>query len=188
MKLMIIWGSTRQGRKGGVVADWIKYEAAKDSRFEIDFVDLREVKLPFYDEPTTAFAIKNLDDYVQSEGRDWAKRVQQADAFIIITPEYNHGPPAVLKDSLDWVGHPWVDKPVGLISYGGIVGGARAIEQLRSITIELGLINVANPLHFPYFEEAFDQSKQPKRLDYYQANFKKMLDEMVRLGSAFSKI
>lgn len=183
---MIIWGSSRTGRKGGIVTNWVKNEVAKDSRFEIDFVDLRELNLPFFDEPTSPFGMQSLDDYTHPEGKAWAERVEKADSVIIITPEYNHAPPGVLKNALDWVGKPWINKPVGLISYGGVVGGARAVENLRSITIELGLINVATPLHFPYFEEAFDAQGQPKKLDYYQANLKKMLDEIVRLQTAFA--
>ena len=109
-----------------------------------------------------------------------------AEAVIIVTPEYNHGPPGVLKNALDTVGKPWIDKPVGLISYGGIVGGARAIEQLRSITIELGLVNVANAIHFPRFEKAFESGEQPN--EQSSENLKKMLDEIVRLKTAFSKI
>ena len=89
----------------------------------------------------------------------------------------------MLKNVLDWVGKPWVDKPVGLISYGGIAGGARAVEQLRSITIELGLINVTNAIHFPFFAKAFESGEQPSELT--NENLKKMLGEIVRLRTAF---
>jgi NAD(P)H-dependent FMN reductase len=184
MKLMIIWGSSRSGRRGGVVADWVKSEVAKDGRFEVDFVDLTELKLPFFDEPTSPFSMQGLDDYTHPEGKVWAQRVQAVDSVIIITPEYNHGPPGVLKNTLDWVGPPWKDKPVGLISYGGISGGARAVEQLRSITIELGLINVANAIHFPSFAKTFESGEQPS--ESTNENLKKMLNEILRLNQAFS--
>lgn len=183
---MIIWGSSRQGRKGRPVAEWVKSQASADGRFEVDFVDLRELNLPFFDEPTSPFSMKSMDDYTHPEGRAWAERVEKAEAVILVTPEYNHAAPGVLKNALDWVGPPWKDKPVGLVSYGGIAGGARAVEQLRSITIELGLVNVSTPLHFPYFGEAFDEQGQPKRADYYQANFKKMLDTIVHLKTTFT--
>ncbi|MEK7561666.1 MAG: NADPH-dependent FMN reductase [Patescibacteria group bacterium] len=184
MKLMIIWGSSRSGRKGGVVADWVKSEVAKDGRFELDFVDLAELKLPFFDEPTSPFGMQSLDDYTHPEGKVWAQRVQAADSVIIITPEYNHAPPGVLKNALDWVGPPWKDKPVGLVSYGGISGGTRAVEQLRSITIELGLINVANAIHFPSFAKAFESGEQPS--ESTNENLKKMLNEILRLNQVFS--
>lgn len=185
MKLMVIWGSSRSGRKGGVVADWAKSEVAKDGRFELDFVDIAELKLPFFDEPTSPFGMQSLDDYTHPEGKAWAQRVQAADGVILITPEYNHGPPGVLKNALDWVGPPWKDKPVGLISYGGISGGTRAVEQLRSITIELGLMNVANAIHFPSFAKAFESGEQPS--ESTNENLKKMLNEIVRLRTAFTK-
>ncbi|OVE79040.1 hypothetical protein BVY00_01405 [bacterium G20] len=186
IKLMIIWGSSRQGRKGGVVADWVKNEVGKDSRFAIDFIDLRELDLPFFDEPISPFSMQSLNDYTHPEGRAWAERIEKTDALIILTPEYNHGPPGVLKNALDWAGPPWVDKPVGLISYGGISGGTRAVEQLRSITIELGLINVANAIHFPFFRKTFESGEQPNESS--NENLKKMLDEIVRLHTAFSSI
>ncbi len=184
MRLMIIWGSSRTGRKGGVVSDWVKSEVAKDSRFEIDFIDLRELNLPFFDEPTSPFSMKSLDDYTHPEGRTWAERIQKADGVIIVTPEYNHGPPGVLKNTLDWAGPPWIDKPVGFISYGSGAGGARAVEQLRSTTIELGLINVANAIHFEGFRQTFESGEEPS--DRSNEKIKKMLNEIWRLGSAFN--
>lgn len=190
MKLMIIWGSSRQGRQGGKVAEWVKKQAETDSRLEIDFVDPRDIDLPFYDEPGESgpysFA-RNGQDYTHPEVKAWAQRVDKNDGFIFITPEYNHGYPAVLKNLIDWVGPQWKDKPAAIIGYGGIVGGARALEQLRLVTIEAGLVAVANPLHFPYFEEAFDENGQPKRFDYYEANLKKMFDELIRLHRIFSR-
>ena len=183
MRLMIIWGSSRQGRRGGVVADWVKQQASADGRFEVDFVDLRELNLPFFDEPTSPFSMEGLDDYIHPEGRAWAERIASTDTFIIITPEYNHGPPGVLKNALDWAGPPWIDKPVGLISYGGISGGTRAVEMLRSITIELGLINVANAIHFPFYRKSFESGEQPN--EQSNENLRKMLNELLRLHAAF---
>lgn len=182
---MIIWGSSRTGRKGGVVTDWVKQQISADKRFEVDFVDLRELDLPFLDEPTSPFSMQSPDEYTHPEGRTWAERVGASDGVILITPEYNHGPPGVLKNTLDWVGAPWKDKPVGLISYGGISGGTRAVEQLRSITIELGLINVAKAIHFPFFAKAFESGEQPN--ESTNENLKKMLDEIVRLKTAFKR-
>ena len=188
IKLMMIWGSSRPGRRGGQVADWVKKKTEADGRFEVDFIDLRELNLPFFDEPAEngVFVYASPDEYKNPAGKAWAERVAKAEAFIIVTPEYNHGVPGVLKNALDWVGKPWIDKPVGFISYGGIAGGARAVEGLRTVTIELGLVQVATPLHFPYFERAFDENGQPTRLDYYEANLKKMLDEIIRLKQAFA--
>ena len=186
MKLMIIWGSSREGRRGGVVADWVKAGAQKDSRFEVDFVDLRELNLPFFDEPTSPLSMKSLDEYTHPEGKAWAERVQQAEAIIIVTPEYNFGYTGVLKNTLDWVGRPWIDKPVGFVGYGSISGGIRAVGQLRQVVVELGLVQVANAIHFPRFRDGFDENGEPKHPGANE-NLKKMFDEVVRLHGLFER-
>jgi len=185
MKLMIIWGSSRQGRGGGVVTDWVRKQAEADKRLEIDFVDLQQLNLPFFDEPVSPFSMVGAGvSYTHAEGKAWAERVAKADGVIIITPEYNHGPPGVLKNALDWVGPEWKDKPVGFVSYGGSTGGARAVEQLRSITIELGLVQVANPIHFVLYRDAFGDNGEPKH-EGTNDKLKQMFDELLRLHKAF---
>jgi NAD(P)H-dependent FMN reductase len=183
MRLMIILGSTRTGRRGEVVAKWVDGLARANSRFEIDYVDLRELNLPYFDEPMSPFSMYAAGkDYTHPEGKAWAQRVGQADGFIIVTPEYNHGYPGVLKNTLDWVGREWVDKPVGFVSYGNITGGVRAVEGLRQVSVELGLIQVANAIYFPGISRgAFNENGQPAH-EGSNENLTKMLDEIVRLG------
>ncbi len=184
---MIIWGSSRTGRQGGVVADWVRKSAEADSRFEVDFVDLKELNLPFFNEPISPFSMASAGkDYTVPAGKAWAERVAKTDGVLIVTPEYNHGYSGVLKNALDWVGLPWRDKPVGFVSYGGIGGGARAVEQLRQVVVELGLIQVANAIHFPFFPKAFDDQGQPLRPENNDS-LKKMFDEIVRLKQALSQ-
>ena len=160
---MIILGSSRQGRKGEVVANWVKNQVGQDGRFEIDFVDTQILNLPFFNEPLSPFGMRDAgQDYTHPEGKAWAQRVAQADGVILITPEYNHGYPGVLKNTLDWVGPEWVDKPVAFVSYSyRLTGGALAVEQLRSVVTELGLIQVANAIHIPRVSEAFKPDGQP---------------------------
>lgn len=185
MKLMILWGSSRDGRQGGTVVEWVKRQAAADSRLEIDFVDLKELSLPFFNEPLSPFSMAAAGkDYTDPAGKAWAQRVASNEAVLIVTPEYNHGPPAVLKNALDWVGPEWIDKPVAFVSYGGASGGARMVEQLRVITIELGLIQVANPIHFVFFKNAFNEQGQPQHQGTNDA-LAKMFDELVRLHEIF---
>lgn len=186
MKLMILFGSSRQTRQGTVVANWVRRHAEQDKRFEeVDFVDLQTLALPFFDEPLSPFSMaRESQDYTNPEGKAWAKRVGKAEGFIIVTPEYNHGYTAVLKNALDWVGPEWLDKPVAFVSYGGASGGARVVEQLRTVTIELGLIQVANPIHFVFFRNAFNEKGEP---NYEGTNdsLKKMFDELNRLYAIF---
>ena len=187
MKLMVIWGSSREGRNGGPVAEWVKRHAAADKRLEVDFVDLRELKLPFFDESISPFDMARTGrDYTHPEGKAWAQRVGEAEGVIIVTPEYNHGPTAVLKNALDWVGPEWVDKPVGFVSYGGASGGTYAVEQLRSITIELGLVQVANAIHFTRYKQAFTEVGEPQH-EGTNDSLQKMFDEIVRLQGLFAK-
>ncbi len=185
---MIILGSTRTGRRGDKVARWVEQEAKKDQRLELDFVDLRDLNLPFFDEPASPFNIR--DDggtYTHPEGEAWAQRVGKADAVLIVTPEYNHGYPGVLKNALDWVGREWGNKPLSFVSYGNITGGARSVEQLKQVCIELGLIIVGNAIHFPGIARgAFTEDGQPAH-DGANESLKKMFDELVRLQALLSK-
>lgn len=186
MRLMIIWGSSRPGRKGGPVAYWVKSQAKQDKRFDkVDFVDLGELNLPFYNEPTDNFSIEKPEDYSTPEATAWAERVMKADAVLIVTPEYNHGPPAVLKNALDYVGRPWIDKPLAIVSYGGITGGVYAAQQLQTTAIELGLVNVSTALYLPRSSRTFEAGTEPNEIT--EARLKKMFDEIVRLRLVFAK-
>lgn len=164
---------------GGVVANWVRTHAEADERFEVDFVDFQEFKLPFFDEPISPFSMQPPDNYTHPEGKAWAQRVSMAEGFIIVSPEYNHGYSAVLKNALDWVGPEWTGKLVGFVSYGGIGGGIRAVEQLRQVVVELGLIQIANAIHFPYFIKSFDRNGQPT-IPNANENLVKMLDSLVK--------
>jgi NAD(P)H-dependent FMN reductase len=188
MRLMVILGSTRQGRRGEVVAKWALGAAGQDGRLEMDYVDLRELNLPFFDEPESPFTMRDAGrGYTHPEGEAWAQRVAKAEGFLIVTPEYNHGYPAVLKNALDWVGREWGDKPVAFVSYGNITGGVRAVEQLRQVANELGLVQVANAIYFPNISrDAFGQDGQPSHSGAND-NLKKMFDELLRLHQIFTK-
>jgi NAD(P)H-dependent FMN reductase len=188
MRLMIILGSTRQGRRGEVVARWVAAEAGKDSRLEVDYVDLRSLNLPYFDEPLSPFSMYDAGkDYTHPEGKAWAQWVGQAEAFLIVTPEYNHGYPGVLKNALDWVGREWGDKPIAFVSYGNITGGVRAVEQLRQVVVELGLFQVANAIYFPGISRgAFTEDGRPAHPGS-EDSLKKMFDELIRLQQAFSR-
>lgn len=186
MKLMVILGSVREGRAGEKVANWITGVVGQDNRFELDYVDPRNLDLPFYDEPASPFAMASRNqEYANPAGRAWADRVGSADAFILVTPEYNHGYPAVLKNALDWVGPEWNNKPVGLVgySYQG-VAGARSVEQLRQVVVELGLIQIANSVHIFPAREAFDDNGQPKNPEYAK-NLSGLLSNIVETAARY---
>lgn len=142
MKVMVLLGSVRKGRVGENIAKWAVEEISNEDGFEAELTDVGELDLPFYDEPAGGpFGFtRSGQDYINPKGREWANKVASADAFILVTPEYNHGYPASLKNALDWVGPEWSGKPVSFIGYGWSANGSRAVEQLRQVVAELGLV------------------------------------------------
>ena len=137
-KLMIIVGSVREGRVGLPIAEWVRKEAEKTGTFDIDFVDLRELGLPFMDEPHHP----RLKQYTKPHTIAWSKRVDAAEAFIFVTPEYNYSYSPALKNALDYLSAEWWRKPVGFVSYGGVSSGTRGVVGLLPTTTGLGLVRV----------------------------------------------
>jgi len=146
MNLAIILGSTRQGRFGDEVATWVLQASGEHAEFRAEVLDLRDYPLPFYDEAISPSYNKGV--YGNEVAAAWARKIEAADAFIILAPEYNHSFTAVLKNALDHAYSEWNNKPVGFVGYGG-VAGARAVEQLRLVAIELQLAPIRNAVHIP---------------------------------------
>jgi len=142
----VIVGSTRANRFSEKPAQWI-FDAAKSrADLDVELLDLRDYPLPHFDEPASPMAKQGRYD---NEGvQRWADRIAEGDAFIIVSPEYNHGYPAVLKNAIDYIYPEWVRKPVGFVSYGN-AGGARAVEQLRQVVIELQMWPIRSAIHLP---------------------------------------
>lgn len=146
MKLAVIVGSTRQSRFSGKPAQWI-YEVAKERGITVELLDLRDYPMPFFDEPMSPQMSKGK--YSNEIVKKWAQKIAAADGYIIVSPEYNHGYPAVLKNAFDQVYFEWNKKPVGFVSYG-TVGGARAVEQLRQVAVELQMAPIRQAIHVPF--------------------------------------
>jgi NAD(P)H-dependent FMN reductase len=146
VNVKVIIGTTRQQRFGDKPAHWICDEARAQPHVEVELLDLRDYPLPFFDEP--ASPMWQNGRYGNEAVQRWADRIADGDAFIIVTAEYNHGYPAVLKNALDHIYPEWVDKPVGFVSYGN-AGGARAVEQLRQVVVELKMLPIRSAIHIP---------------------------------------
>ncbi len=155
IKIAIIVGSTRNQRFGEKPAKWISEEAKKIEGIEAELIDLRDYPLPFFDYPQSPAALDGK--YPNEVALKLAKKIDWADAFIIVSPEYNHGYSAVLKNALDYLYQEWNNKPVGFVSWGG-VGGARSVEQLRLVAIELQMAPIRNAIHIPNFWELMDEN------------------------------
>jgi NAD(P)H-dependent FMN reductase len=135
--IVVIFGSTRQARRGEVVANWLMDRLATRTDATFELVDLRDVSLPFFDSPASP-----VYGHIVPEAEQWAGQVEQADGFLFVTPEYNHSYPAVLKNAIDHLYSQWVHKPAGIVSYGGFAAGYRAAEQLRQVLIELKMVPI----------------------------------------------
>jgi NAD(P)H-dependent FMN reductase len=156
-RIQVILGSTRQGRAGEQVARWFADLAAQRDDVDVELVDLRDWPLPFFDSPTSPKRELSDDPRV----RAWSAKVAEADGYVLVTPEYNYGYPAVLKNALDHLYYEWNDKPVGFVGYGGMAGGIRAVQQLRQVVVELGLVQTHAQVIIPKVFAAFDETGQP---------------------------
>jgi NAD(P)H-dependent FMN reductase len=144
--IAVIVGSTRQGRFAEKPAAWI-LEHVQKRNVEGRLLDLRDYPMPFFDEAATP-ATPGRAPYSNDVVKRWTAEIAVADGFVFVTPEYNYGPPAVLKNALDWVYPEWNRKAAAFVSYGSAMG-ARAIQQLRQNAIELQLAPIRSSVHIP---------------------------------------
>ena len=151
-KIKVILGSSRQGRNGKKVADWFmsQVESYKD-KMEFELLDLADWPIPFFDNPVSPAMGGEPSGIVV----DWAKKIAEADGIIIVTPEYNHGYPAVLKNAFDVIYKEWNYKPVSFVSYGAVSGGIRAVEQLKQVVLELKMIPMHEEVNIHFVWQAF---------------------------------
>lgn len=155
LKILVILGSTREGRRGEKVAKWAMQILSKRPDADFEFVDLRDWKFPFYNFPTSPSTEKGL--YHSKLQKKWSQKIDRADGFLMITPEYNHGYSAVLKNAIDYAWFEWNHKPVTFISYGSAAGGVRAVEQLRQVAVELEMVPIRQAVLIPGIRNAFNE-------------------------------
>lgn len=137
-KLLIILGSTREQRRGEPIARWLADHASSREDLTCELVDLATYQLPLLSNATPPMTPSSREDAV----REWAAKVTSADGYVFVVPEYNHGASAAVKNSLDHLFAEWNRKPIGFVSYGGLSGGVRAVEQLRQVAVELEMVPV----------------------------------------------
>lgn len=188
LKIKIILGSTRQGRFGDKPAGWIFDGLKNKEGIDPEILDLRDYPMPFFDELVSPSMAK--DDYANESVKKWSKKIGEADGYIIVTPEYNHGYPAVLKNALDYVYYQWNNKPVAFVSYGS-VAGARSVEQLREVIVELHMVSTRESVYIPfsiYLEVVKDKTQiNLKPLEALNESREKMFNELVWWGTALKK-
>ncbi|MEQ1770576.1 MAG: NADPH-dependent FMN reductase [Devosia sp.] len=141
-KIAVIIGSIRPNRKGAEPANWIANLAKQSGHFDVEIVDLKDYPLPLFDAPASDFWMPTPNPIAAK----WQAKLNEFDGFIIVTPEYNRSIPGALKNAIDWAYKPFIKKAVAYVSYGS-VGGARAIEHLRTIMVELQAVSVRHGIH-----------------------------------------
>jgi NAD(P)H-dependent FMN reductase len=159
LTIQVILGSTRKGRRGENVARWVLERALAAEAFSAELLDLADYPLPFYEETTSPAG--HHGNYALDVQRRFVAKIAQADGYIIVTPEYNHGYPAALKNALDHGYYEWNNKPTAFVSYAGTaIGGSRAVEQLRLVAIELQMAPIRESVHVGAVRQIFDEQGQ----------------------------
>ena len=171
--IVIIIGSTRPGRFADTVAGWFVPLAQAREDLTVDVADLRDFDFPYYDQPVPASRLSR-----EQVPAGWAEVIERADGFVIITPEYNYGYPAVLKSALDCVYAEWNRKPVAFVSYGGWSGGTRAVQQLREVVVELQMAPIRGSLVIQFAPRAFAEDGSMKEPALYERAAAMMLDDL----------
>src|SRR5437764_5560761 len=145
--ISVIVGSTRQGRFSEKPARWILQHLKKHSGIDARLLDLRDFPMPFFDQAVSP-ATRGRAPYENEVVTRWTAAIAAADGFVFVTPEYNYGAPAVLKNAIDWVYPEWNRKAAAFVSYGSVMG-ARAVQQLRETAIEIQMAPIRSSVHIP---------------------------------------
>jgi NAD(P)H-dependent FMN reductase len=181
LKIAVIVGTTRAARFGHKAGQWIHNLAAKRDDLDVELIDLRDFPLPFFDEVAS-----NAWAPTQNEvGVRWQKKIGEFDGYIFVTAEYNHGVPAVLKNALDYAYPEWNRKAAACVGYGA-VGGARAVEQLRQVFVELQLAPTRAGVNIQGadFMAVWRQGKEIAELEHLKPSAEALLEDLVWWTSA----
>lgn len=178
--LQIVTVSTREQRKGPAVARWFETVARTHERFAIEPVDLAAINLPLQNEPEHP----RLRHYHHEHTRAWSQIVDRADAFVFVTPEYNHGMAPSFANALDYLVHEWAYKPVGFVSYGGVSGGLRAVQHAKPLLSGLRMVPIPEAVVVPFFTRQIDDAGvfTPNPAETSSAH--SMLEELLRWTEA----
>jgi NAD(P)H-dependent FMN reductase len=174
--LTIIVGSIRPGRAGQPIAEWFIDRARSHGGFDVDVADLAEIRLPLMEEPNHP----KLRQYTLRHTHDWSARIDRADAIVFVTPEYNYGYPATIKNAIDYLHQEWQDKAAGFVSYGGVAAGTRAVQQLKQVITTLKMVPVFESVNIP-FHTQFIRDGRFYPNDILEQAVTDMLDELARL-------
>lgn len=179
IKLHVVVVSTRPNRAGLPIAKWFFEAAQKVDGYATEFVDLAEMNLPLLDEP----AHPRLRTYQHQHTKDWSAKVDAADAFVFVTPEYNYGVPAPLVNAIDYLFHEWSYKPCGFVSYGGLSGGTRSVQMAKQIVTSVKMMPIPEAVNIAFFSQFMDEGRF-KANDVHAKAANDMLAELHRWALA----
>jgi NAD(P)H-dependent FMN reductase len=173
-KIKIILGSNRPTRFAEQPGKWLLSLAQGIEGAEFELVDLAKVDLPFLDEPAPAISRIYQNDHTKS----WSKLIAEADGFVFVVPEYNHGYTPVLKNAIDYLYHEWSHKPLAFLSYGYAAGGARAVDQLRAVVGHLSMYDLTEHVIMPAYYEHQDEDGKYQFTERHENAARTMLDSL----------
>ncbi len=180
MHLQVIIASTRPGRAGLPIAQWFLEEARRHGGWEVRVSDLKQMQLPLLDEPRHP----RLEQYEHDHTRAWSATVDAADAFVMVTPEYNYGSPPALINALDYLYREWNYKPAGFVSYGGISGGIRSAQMTKQVLTTLKMVPIVEAVPIPFFAKHMTEAGVFEGTEAHALAARTMLDELARWASA----
>lgn len=169
LRVALVVGSVRAERFGPTVATWVRERIEAHGGIDLDVIDLADFTLPVTQDGS-------------GDTERFRERVAAADAFVVVTPEYNHGYPGYLKIAIDSALAEWEAKTVGFVSYGGLAGGARSVEQLRPVFAELQVVPIREAVLFPGVWERFDNEGRLLDPERHEGSAKSMLDQLLWWG------
>ncbi|HEX2065266.1 MAG TPA: NAD(P)H-dependent oxidoreductase [Candidatus Thermoplasmatota archaeon] len=181
-KIAIILGSTRPNRNGEAVARWAHTVAQRRGDAQFDLIDVADLGLPLLDEPVPP----SMGHYSKPHTKAWAAKVAQYDGFVFVTPEYNHGTSAALKNALDYLYKEWNNKAAGFVAYGS-AGGTRAVEHLRLVAAELQMATVRAQVALSLRED-FENFSAFKPRPFHEGSLNGMLDQLIPWSNALRSV
>ena len=180
LRIAIIIGSTRPGRKGEGIAKWVYEIAQKRTDAEFEIVDIKDYDLPLLDEPMSP--IMGSEHYTHQHTKIWSAKIASFDAYVFVTPEYNHATSGALKNAIDFLYHEWANKAAGFVGYGG-ASGIRAVENLRLVMGELQVADVRAQVGLSLFTD-YENFSVFKPHPHHERSVDAMLDQVVAWGGA----
>jgi len=184
-KLKIIISTVRPGRKGPVVARWVTEQAENQDSFDVELLDLGTINLPLMNEPVHPM----MKQYEHEHTKQWSAKIDEADAFVFVTAEYDHSYPAPLKNALEYLVHEWAYKPSGIVSYSiGAFAGIRATISLKHDLLSLRNIALAETVNIPFINQLINEDGAFIPNEQLIKTTKVMLDELVRWTKGLKSI